>query len=64
MHLTYQALREQSGLQIRNTEGKMRLRREEGPQGCRGPEGREGGSQWDDTDRGCRRRESEMGDLM
>lgn len=42
----------------------MRLRREEGPQACRGPAGREGGSQWDGTDRGCRRRASEMGDLM
>lgn len=38
-----QGVKEQREVQIRDTEEKMRLRREEGPQGCRGSEGRSGG---------------------
>lgn len=48
---------------IRNTEEKMRLRKEEGPQGCRGLEGREQGKSREAT-AVAGVEDSEMGDLQ
>lgn len=47
--LTCQVLKELQGVLIRNTEEKMRLRKEEGTQGCRGFEERERGRSREDT---------------
>lgn len=47
--LTCQVLKELRGVLIRNTEEKMRLGKEEGPQVCRGLEGREQGKSREDT---------------